>query len=208
MTFGSSIMLESLASPDHREEWRQLRSPGWSRSVLDCHPHRSTGWWPHWCPPLNVLECHPGRSTGWCPWIWAGWTDGRSTGWQPLSFLRQGSQLGQPPRVENRAARKGKIGPKVGPKIGTKKARYFLWMIFVKSSIKVGQECSHWIDLRLVSHMEAVISKIYLTKVHFLLKLTFFWSNKGPKRSNGPKAYFAEEAKHNKQKHTQMCCFC
>ena len=37
----------------------------------------------------------------------------------------------------------------------------------------MGREYSHWIDLRLISHMEVVILKIYLTKIHVLSKPTF-----------------------------------
>ena len=46
----------------------------------------------------------------------------------------------------------------------------------------MGREYFHWIDLRLISLMEAVIFKIYLTKIGFWSKPTFLTANKGPKR--------------------------
>ena len=55
-------------------------------------------------------------------------------------------------------------------------------MIFVKSSIKMGREYSHWIDLTLISHMEAVIFKIDLTNIPCWSKPTFLTSAKGPTR--------------------------
>ena len=42
----------------------------------------------------------------------------------------------------------------------------------------MGREYSHWIDLRLIKLMDAVISKIYLTKLPCLSKRTFLGSNK------------------------------
>ena len=60
---------------------------------------------------------------------------------------------------------------------------------FYNSSIKMGREQSHRIDLRLISHMEAVILKIYLTKVILLSKSTFLTSNKRSRKvKKGPAA--------------------
>ena len=44
---------------------------------------------------------------------------------------------------------------------------------FFKSTAQKGREYSHWIDLTLNSHVEAVVSEIYRTKVRFLSKSTF-----------------------------------
>ena len=38
----------------------------------------------------------------------------------------------------------------------------------------MGREYSHWIDLRLISHMKAVMFKIYLTKVRCFVKTDDF----------------------------------
>ena len=62
-------------------------------------------------------------------------------------------------------------------------------MIFVKSTAQKGREYSHWIDLRLNSHFEAVIPESVRTKVRFMSKSTFFGQKRCPKRSkNGPVA--------------------
>ena len=62
-------------------------------------------------------------------------------------------------------------------------------MIFFKSTAQKGREYSHWIDLTLNSHFEAVISEIYRTKVRFLSKSTFFGSTKRFKKvQKGPAA--------------------
>ena len=58
--------------------------------------------------------------------------------------------------MENRAAHKGKIGPKIGPKIGTPQNGN-MFNDFYKSFIEMGREYSHWIDLRLIKPMEVVI---------------------------------------------------
>ena len=53
----------------------------------------------------------------------------------------------------------------------------------------MGWEYLHWIDLRLIKLMEAVISKIYLTKNPFLSKQTFLGSKKRSKNvQKGPTA--------------------
>ena len=46
----------------------------------------------------------------------------------------------------------------------------------------MGREYSHWIDLTLSSHMEAVISKIYLTKVPLLSNSMFLRSKTSSKK--------------------------
>ena len=62
-------------------------------------------------------------------------------------------------------------------------------MIFFKSTAQKGREYSHWIDLTLNSHFEAVISKIYLAKVRFLSKSTLWGSTKrSEKVQKGPAA--------------------
>ena len=54
----------------------------------------------------------------------------------------------------------------------------------------MGREYSHWIDLTLNSHFEAVMSEIYRTEVRFLSKSTFLGvtkrSKNGTERSSGP----------------------
>ena len=60
---------------------------------------------------------------------------------------------------------------------------------FFKSTAQKGREYSHWIDLTLNSHFEAVISEIYRTKVRFLSKSTFLGSTKRSKKvQKGPAA--------------------
>ena len=56
-----------------------------------------------------------------------------------------------------------------------------LMILFFKSWAQKSREYSHWIDLTLNSHFEAVVSEIYRTKVRFLSKSTFLGSQK---RSN------------------------
>ena len=61
--------------------------------------------------------------------------------------------------------------------------------MFFKSAAQKGREYSHWIDLTLNSHFEAVISEIYLTKIHCLSKSTFSGSTKrSNKVQKGPAA--------------------
>ena len=57
---------------------------------------------------------------------------------------------------------------------------------FFKSTAQKVREYSHWIDLTLNSHLEAVISEIYRTKIRCLSKSTLLGSTK--KVQKGPAA--------------------
>ena len=64
-----------------------------------------------------------------------------------------------------------------------------MFNVFFKSTAQKGREYSHWIDLTLNSHFEAVISEIYRTKVRFWSTLTFLRLNKRSKKvQKGPAA--------------------
>ncbi len=67
---------------------------------------------------------------------------------------------------------------------------------FFKSTAQKGREYSHWIDLTLNSHFEAVISEIYRTEVRFLSKSTFWGSKQRSKKVQkgpaAPKPIFSE----------------
>ena len=58
-----------------------------------------------------------------------------------------------------------------------------------KSTAQKGREYSHWIDLTLNSHFEAVISEIYLTKIPCLLKPTLLGPNKIQKGLAAPMSF-------------------
>ena len=61
--------------------------------------------------------------------------------------------------------------------------------VFFKYTAQKSREYSHWIDLTLNSHFEAVISEIYRTKVRLLSKSTFLGSTKRSKKvQKGPAA--------------------
>ena len=64
-----------------------------------------------------------------------------------------------------------------------------IFNVFFKSAAQKSREYSHWIDLKLNSHFEAVISEIYRTEIRFLLKSTFWGSTKRSKKvRKGPAA--------------------
>ena len=84
------------------------------------------------------------------------------------------------PQRENRAQNKAYNGDR---KYGN------MFNDFLKSTAQKGREYSHWIDLTLNSHVEAVISEIYRTKFRFLSKSTFLGSSKISKKvQTGPAA--------------------
>ena len=62
----------------------------------------------------------------------------------------------------------------------------FVVFSFSKNRAQKGREYSHWIDLTLGIHFEAVISEIYRTEVRFCFKIDVFGVEKGTKRSSGP----------------------
>ena len=60
---------------------------------------------------------------------------------------------------------------------------------FFKSSIKIGREYSHWIDLRLISHMEVVIYKNLSHQTPIFIKSDVFGvTSKSKNVQKGPAA--------------------
>ena len=68
-------------------------------------------------------------------------------------------------------------------------------MILFKSTAQKNREYSHWIDLTLNSHFEAVISEIYLTKIQVWSKSMFSGSTKRSKKVQRPQHRFVDQQK-------------
>ena len=112
---------------------------------------------------------------------------------EPSGLYR--ARTAQPPCTQENMTTNSKIGSLrmtvVRENRAQNRARKYgnMFNDFFKSTAQKGREYSHWIDLALNSHFEAVISEIDLTKIPFWSNLTFLGSKQRSKKvRKGPAA--------------------